>query len=79
MIYSTTTVRGWWLPRWVSSQPLAEVRAATSNLLIMLSNGALTPPAIVRYSFKDFEEAVHLADGAAGQEKVLLDFSERAP
>ena len=54
LIYSTATVRGWWLPRWVGSQPLAEVRAATSDLLTMLSNGALTPPAIVRYSFKDF-------------------------
>jgi len=79
MIYSTTTIRGWWLPRWVSSQPLAEVRAATSDLLTMLSNGALTPPTIVRYSFKDFQEAVRLADGETGQQKVLLDFSERAP
>ena len=78
LIYSTATVRGWWLPRWVSSQPLAEVRAATSDLLTMLSNGALTPPAIVRYSFKDFQEAVRLADGEAGQQKVLLDFSERS-
>lgn len=79
LIYSTATVRGWWLPRWVGSQPLAEVRAATSDLLTMLSNGALTPPAIGRYSFKDFQEAVRLADGEAGQQKVLLDFSERAP
>jgi NADPH2:quinone reductase len=63
----------------VSSKPLAEVRAATSDLLIMLSNGALTPPAVVRYSFKDFREAVRLADGEAGQQKVLLDFSERTP
>jgi hypothetical protein len=42
----------------------------------MLSNGAVTPPATVRYSLKDFQEAVRLADGEAGQEKVLLDFSE---
>lgn len=77
LIYSTATVRGWWLPRWVSSQPLAEVRAATSNLVNMLSNGALTPPATVRYSLKDFQEAVRLADGETGQQKVLLDFSER--
>jgi hypothetical protein len=63
----------------VSSQPLAEVRAATSDLLTMLSAGALTPPAIVRYSFKDFEEAVRLSDGEVRQEKVLLDFSEWAP
>jgi NADPH2:quinone reductase len=76
LIYSTATVRGWWLPRWVPSQPLAKVRAATSNLLAMLSKGTLTPPAVVRYSVKDFPEAVRLADGEAGQEKVLLDFSQ---
>jgi NADPH:quinone reductase-like Zn-dependent oxidoreductase len=75
LIYSTATVRGWWLPRWVPSQPLAEVRAATSDLLTMFSKGALTPPTSVRYSVKDFQEAVSLADGEAGQEKVLLDFS----
>ena len=78
LIYSTATVRGWWLPRWVNSRPLAEVRAATSDLLAMLSNGALTPPKTVRYSLKDFQEAVRLADGETGQQKVLLDFSERA-
>jgi len=78
LIYSTATVRGWWLPRWVNSQSLAEVRAATSDLLAMLSNGALTSPATVRYSLKDFQEAVRLADGEAGQQKILLDFSERA-
>jgi NADPH2:quinone reductase len=76
LIYSTATVRGWWLPRWVPSQPLAEIRAATSDLLSMFSNGALTPPTNVRYPVKDYQEAVRLADGEAGQEKVLLDFSE---
>ncbi len=75
LIYSTATIRGWWLPRWVKSQPLAAVRAATSDLLTMLSNGALTAPATTRYSLKDFQEAVRLADGETGQKKVLLDFS----
>ncbi len=78
MIYSTATVRGWWLPRWVSSQPLARVRAATSDLLAMLANGALTPSATARYSLNDFQEAVRLADGETGQQKVVLDFSEGA-
>jgi NADPH2:quinone reductase len=54
------------------------MRVATRDLLTMLSNGALTPPATARYSLKNFQEAVHLADGEAGQQKVLLDFSERA-
>ncbi len=76
LIYSTATVRGWWLPRWVPSRPLTEVRAATSGLLTMLSNGSLTPPAIVRYPLRDFQEAIRLADGEAGQEKVVLDFSK---
>ena len=76
LIYSTAAVRGWWLPRWVPSQPLAEVRAATSDLLVMLSKGVLTPPTSVRYPAKEFKEAVRLADGEAGQEKVLLDFAQ---
>ena len=42
----------------------------------MFSKGALTPQASVRYSIKNFQEAVSLADGEAGQEKVLLDFSD---
>jgi hypothetical protein len=42
----------------------------------MLSKGVLTPPTIVRYPVKDFQEAVQLADGEAGREKVLLGFSE---
>jgi NADPH2:quinone reductase len=75
LIYSTATIRGWWLPRWVSFQPLVQVRAATSDLLTMLSNKALTPPESARYSFKDFQEAVRLADGEAGGQKILLDFS----
>ena len=75
LIYSTTTVRGWWLPRWASSQPLAVVRTATSEILAMVANGALTLPATVRFAVKDFREAVRLADGEAGQQKVLLDFS----
>jgi hypothetical protein len=32
----------------------------------------------VRYSFKEFQEAVRVTDGEAGQRKVLPDFSERA-
>jgi len=44
-----------------------------------LSNGTLAPPAFVQYPAKDFQEAVRLADGEAGQQKVLLDFSESAP
>ena len=78
LIYSTATIRGWWLPRWVPSQPVAEVRTAVSNLLTMFSKGTLTPPGTVRYSFKNFEEAVRLADGEAGQEKVLLDFGNKS-
>jgi NADPH2:quinone reductase len=46
------------------------------DLIALLASSTLTPPATVRYSCKDFQEAVRLADGEAGQEKVLLDFSD---
>ena len=78
LIYSTATVRGWWSPRWVA--PSRSLKCGQRRAIsTMLSNGALTPPTIVRYSFKDFQEAVRLADGETGQQKVLLDLSERAP
>jgi NADPH2:quinone reductase len=50
------------------------MKLMSSDLLTMFSKGALTPPTSVRYSVKVFQEAVRLADGEAGQEKVLLDF-----
>lgn len=46
-----------------------------SDLLDMLSNGELTPPATVQHPLKDFREAIRLADGESGQQKVLLNFS----
>src|ERR1700745_729308 len=69
LIYSTASVRGWGVSHLGSPPPLAKARAATSDLLTMLSKGALTPPASVRYSVRDFQEAISLADGEPGQEK----------
>ena len=54
------------------------MRAATSDLLTVLSNGALTAPASAPYFIGDFQKAVRLADSVAGQQKVLLDFSKMA-
>src|SRR6201995_1012799 len=39
LIYSTATVRVWWLPRWVHAQPLAELREAASDRLAMFADG----------------------------------------
>ena len=55
----------------VSYQATWRIGAAVTPLLFLLSEDEL------RYALKDFQEAVRLADGEAGQEKVLLDFSER--
>jgi NADPH2:quinone reductase len=75
LIYSTSTVRGWWLPRWVASQPIAQVRQTLAELLLMLAEGKLSTPATESYPLSQFQDAVHLADGESGQQKILLDFS----
>ena len=79
LIYSAATVRGWWLPRWVSFPTARHSEGSDKQSSHHVVERTLTPPAIVRYSLNDFQEAARLADGEAGQEKVLPDFSERAP
>jgi hypothetical protein len=73
LIHSTATVRGWWLPRWVASQPIAQVSQTLAGLLLMLAEGKLSTPATKRYPMSQFQDAVHLADGESGQQYILLD------
>jgi NADPH:quinone reductase-like Zn-dependent oxidoreductase len=60
---------------WVASQPIAQVRQTLTELLSMLAEGKLTTPATKRYPMTQFKDAIHLADGESGQQKILLDFS----
>jgi NADPH:quinone reductase-like Zn-dependent oxidoreductase len=75
LIYSTATVRGWWIARWVASQTPSNVRLAMTELMSRLASGQLSTPQTNRIPVSRFQEAIRLADGESGQQKILLDFS----
>jgi NADPH:quinone reductase-like Zn-dependent oxidoreductase len=75
LIYSTATVRGWWIARWVASQPALSVRSTMTELLSFLADRKLSTPPTKRISVSQFQEAMKQADGESGQQKILFDFS----
>jgi NADPH:quinone reductase-like Zn-dependent oxidoreductase len=76
LIYSAATVRGWWIPRWVDSQPIESVRQYMKDLLGFVARGTLTIPETRSIPMSRYSEAIAAADGGdAGGRKLLIDFS----
>jgi NADPH:quinone reductase-like Zn-dependent oxidoreductase len=76
LIYSAATARGWWLTRWLESQPIASVRNVVTDLLSMIGDGRLTLPPTMSIPLERFQEAIAMADGGSSEgKKVLLKFS----
>jgi len=77
LIYSMATVRGWWIPLWLESQPIDTVTRVMTNLLDMIAAGRLTPPETKTVPLAQYEEAIAMADGGPSEgKKILLKFSE---
>ena len=76
LIYSAATVRGWWIPRWLETQPIEGVRKVLTDLLNMIGDGRLTLPPTTSIPLERFREAIALADGGSSEgKKVLLRLS----
>lgn len=76
LIYSAATVRGWWLPRWLETQPIENVRNVLINLLRIIGEARLTLPPTTSIPLAQFQEAIALADGGTSEgKKVLLKLS----
>ena len=76
LIYSAATVRGWWLPRWLETQPIENVRKVVTDLLSMIGEGRLTLPPITSIPLERFQEATAMADdGSTEGKKILLKLS----
>ncbi len=76
LIYSAATVRGWWIPLWLSTQPTGAVNAALIQLLEMIADGRLKLPETITFSVDRYREAIATADaGSSFGKKVLLQFS----
>ena len=77
LIYSMATVRGWWIPLWLESQPIDAVTKVMTNLLDMIAAGRLTLPETKSVPLEQYKEAIAMADGGSSEgKKILLKFSE---
>lgn len=74
LIYTTAKVQGWWIVRWAASQPVPVLRASVGEIVSLLSAGTLTVPETSISSVEEYRQALRLADGEAGDRKVLLRF-----
>ncbi len=77
LIYSAATVRGWWIPMWLETQPIENVRKVLTDLLSMIGEGRLTLPPTTSILLERFQEAIAIADGGSSEgRKVLLRLSD---
>lgn len=72
MIFLTSTVRGFWLTRWMQESSPSHRQAVAIEMIKMLSNGEIAPPIEAEYSMKDFAAAVKHAEKQGRSGKVLI-------
>ena len=79
LIYSAATVRGWWIPRWLETQPIQSVRTVVTDLLTLVNEARLTLPPTTTIPLERYQEAIALADGGSSDgRKILLKLSDIA-
>jgi NADPH:quinone reductase-like Zn-dependent oxidoreductase len=72
LIYSAATVRGWWIPRWLETQPIESVRNILTDLMKMIGDARLTLPLTSSIPLERFQEAVAIADGGPSDGRKTL-------
>ncbi len=72
MLFKGTTVRGFWLTRWMQSQPPEQLRAVFTALLGLMTEGHIQPPVEAEYDLGDVLEAVRHAQTPGRSGKLLL-------
>lgn len=72
MIFSTTSVRGFWLSKWKRVVPGDAVRATIARVLGAMESGDIVPPVEAEYPLADFAGALAHARTSGRRGKVLL-------
>lgn len=72
MIFTTTTIRGFWLSQWMQAAPPARVYAVTMELMKLMATDKVVPPVEAEYQLTDALAAVERAAGSGKSGKVLL-------
>jgi len=72
MIFSTTTIRGFWLSEWLRSAAPERQQAVTAGMLRAMASNEIVPPVEAEYSLADVLAAVEHAERPGRRGKVLL-------
>lgn len=72
MIFSTTSVRGFWFNRWRRSMPPEKQQAVIAKMLAAMASGEVVPPVEAEYALADFLAAIRHTKQPGRRGKVLL-------
>lgn len=72
MIFSTTSVRGFWLSKWKRAAAPDAVRATIARVLAAMESGDIVPPVEAEYALTDFAGAIAHVKTSGRRGKVLL-------
>jgi NADPH:quinone reductase-like Zn-dependent oxidoreductase len=72
MIFTTTTIRGFWLSQWLGAAPPERQQAVTGEMLRSMAANEIVPPVEAEYPLADVLAAVAHAERPGRSGKVLL-------
>lgn len=72
MIFTSTTLRGFWLSEWLRSAAPERQQAVTTEMLRSMASNEIVPPVEAEYSLSDVLSAVEHAERPGRSGKVLL-------
>ena len=72
MIFTTTTIRGFWLSQWLGTAPPERQQAVTGEMLRSMAANEIVPPVEAEYPLADVLAAVEHAERPGRSGKVLL-------
>jgi NADPH2:quinone reductase len=72
MIFTTSTIRGFWLGEWFRSAPPEQQQAVTGELLRLMATNEIVPPVEAEYPLADVLAAIEHAERPGRSGKVLL-------
>ncbi|MBD0369696.1 MAG: zinc-dependent alcohol dehydrogenase family protein [Pyrinomonadaceae bacterium] len=72
MIFTSMTIRGFWLNEWFRSAPPERQQAVTSELLRLMATNEIIPPVEAEYPLTDVLAAIEHAERPGRSGKVLL-------
>jgi NADPH:quinone reductase-like Zn-dependent oxidoreductase len=72
MIFTSMTIRGFWLTEWFRSAPPEQQQAVTGELLRLMSTNEIVPPVEAEYPLEEVLRAIEHAERPGRSGKVLL-------